>query len=66
MSKLDEKWNGNHLDFNLTAMGQSVSGRVDVEPKDVKLEVDLPFMLAMLAGRFKKQVETEGRKLLDK
>jgi predicted lipid carrier protein YhbT len=65
LSSVEEKWTGNHLDFRLTAMGQTVSGRMDVQAKDVKLEVDLPMILAMFAGRFQKQVEAEGRKLLD-
>jgi putative polyhydroxyalkanoate system protein len=64
VSAVDVTWIGNHLDFRLTAMGQIIAGRVDVQPQDVRLEVDLPFMLAMLAGSYLKRVEDEGRKLL--
>jgi hypothetical protein len=66
LAALNERWTGNRLDFHVQAMGQNVTGRVDVLPEHVKLEVDLPWMLAMLAGKFQKQVETEGRKLLKK
>jgi hypothetical protein len=66
LGAVHEQWNDNHLDFHDQAMGQRVSGRVDVLPQHVKLEVDLPWMLAMLAGGFKQRVEAEGRKLLEK
>jgi putative polyhydroxyalkanoate system protein len=62
---VDERWDGNRLDFALQMMGQQVSGRMDVLPQEIQLQVDLPWMLAMLAAPFKKQVETEGRKLLE-
>ena len=64
IADLQETWTGNQLTFALAAMGQKVTGRVDVQPEAVKLDVDLPWMLAMLAGKFKPQVEQEARKLL--
>ena len=63
-ASVNESWNANHMDFSLTAMGQTATGRVDVDPDNVRLEIDLPPFLAMFAGKFKQQVETEGRKLL--
>ena len=53
------------MNFRLTAMGQQIGGRVDVQPTQVRMEVDVPWMLAMLAGGFTKRVEAEGRKLLE-
>jgi hypothetical protein len=46
-------------------MGQAVSGRIDVEAKDVKLEIDLPWMLAMLGGRIQKEAEARAKLLLE-
>jgi putative polyhydroxyalkanoate system protein len=66
LTGVHEQWTGNRLDFHVQAMGQNVAGRVDVLPQHINVEVDLPWMLAMLAGKFQKQVETEGRKLLEK
>jgi hypothetical protein len=63
---VDETWTGNHMDLKLTAMGQQVSGRIDVEAQSVRLEVDLPWILAMLADKFRPQVEQEARKMLEK
>jgi putative polyhydroxyalkanoate system protein len=65
LADVNERWSGNHLDFQLKALGQPITGRIDVLPSDVRLEVDLPWMLAMLSGRVRKQVEDEGRRLLE-
>jgi putative polyhydroxyalkanoate system protein len=65
LAGVQEQWTGNRLDFQLQAMGQHISGRVDVLPEHVRIDVDLPWMLAMLAGGFKQRVEAEGRKLLE-
>ena len=59
-----ETWTGNRMEFAGTVMGQRISGRIDVQPKNVRVEVDLPMLLAMFAKKFIPQVEAEGRKLL--
>ena len=63
---VDETWTGNQMAFRFAVMGQAVTGRVDVQPDVVKLDVDLPFLIAMLADRIRPQIEQEGRKLLEK
>src|SRR4051812_38217918 len=60
-----ETWNGNQMNFKMTAMGQSITGRVDVLPEAVKLDIDLPWLFAMFAEKFKPQVEAEARKMLE-
>jgi hypothetical protein len=62
---VDDTWTGNQMAFKLTAMGQSITGRVDVQPEAVKLDVDLPWMLAMLAEKIRPRVEAEGRRMLE-
>lgn len=61
-----ETWNGNRMDFHLGVLGQSITGRVDVGPDAVMLEVDLPWVFAALAGRAKAQIQEEARKLLER
>jgi len=61
-----ETWNGNTMSFTASAMGQTITGRIEVEPKNVNIHVDLPMLLAMLANKLKPQLEAEGRKLLEK
>lgn len=66
VASMQEDWSGNQMAFRLSAMGQAISGRVDVQAEAVRLDVDLPWMLAMLAGKIKPQIEQEGRKMLEK
>ena len=61
---LQETWTGDRLDFSLSAMGQAVTGRIDALPGLLKVEIDLPLFLAMLADTIRARVEKEGRKLL--
>jgi hypothetical protein len=64
MSGLTENWEGDTLSFTFSAMGQSVSGKAFVEDQAVRVEMTLPWMLAMLAGPIKHQLEQRGRDLL--
>jgi len=66
VANVQETWTGNQMNFRLSAMGQTITGRVDVQSDAVRLDVDLPWMLAMLAGKIRPQIEHEGRKLLEK
>jgi hypothetical protein len=60
-----ETWTGNRMDFTFSAMGQTATGDIVIEPNVVHLHLNLPWVLAMLAERIKPQLEAEGRKLLD-
>jgi len=66
LSGFNEIWSGDHMEFGGTVMAQRVSGRIDVLPHSVRVEVDLPMLLAMLARKFIPQVEAEGRRMLEK
>jgi hypothetical protein len=59
-------WTGDRLAFRLAALGQEITGTIDVEDKLVTMEVLLPNLLAMLANKLRGQLKTEGRLLLDK
>lgn len=65
LANVEETWSGNTMNFRFTVMGQAVTGKVDVLADVVRLEVDLPWMLAMLAERIRPKVEQEGRRLLE-
>ena len=66
MTNMTETWNGNHLELAGTVMAQHIAGRIDVKPQSVRVEIDLPMLLAMIAQKFIPQVEAEGRKMLEK
>ena len=66
LAQVEDRWTGDHLDLKATAFGQSISARVDVRDSTVDVEVDLPWLFAMLAEKIKGQVAQAGQKLLEK
>lgn len=66
MQLTEERWDGDTLHFGVAALGQTVNGRVSVEDAAVRVEVMLPWMLAVFAEKLKLGVEKHGRVLLDK
>jgi hypothetical protein len=65
IAQVEEKWTGRHLDFRLGVMGQSLTGRVDVRDRAVDIGIDLPWLLAMFAEKFRGEVQREATKLLE-
>ena len=65
IAQVAESWNGDQMSFRLTAMGQAITGRVDVQPSAIKLDIDLPWLLAAFAEKFRPRIEQEGRKMLE-
>ena len=45
---LQDAWAGDHMDFQARLLGQSTTGSVDVTDDQVRLEVQLPWVLAMV------------------
>ena len=66
LAKVEETWQGNHMEFRCGVMGQTITGRVDVAADSATLFVDLPWFLAALAEKIRPQIEQRGRKLLEK
>ena len=62
----EERWEGERLHFSAGAFGQKVSGRADVLEDSVRIELDLPWILASIAGRLQHRVKHAGRLLLEK
>lgn len=65
LTQMEDCWTENHLEFKFAAMGQPITGRLDVLPSSINLSIDLPWLLAMLADKIKPEVERRGRKLLE-
>lgn len=66
VAQVEDKWTGDHLDLTASAFGQSITGRLDVRDTCVDVEVDLPWLFAMLAEKIKGQVVQAGTRLLEK
>lgn len=63
---LTKSWSGDRLDFTFQALGQGISGVIDVEDAAIRLELLLPSLLALMADKVKGRLRTEGRLLLEK
>jgi len=63
---LTDDWTGDHLDFRASLLGQTTSGTVDVGEHYVRLEIQLPWMLALLANKAKTIVKKQGQLMLEK
>jgi hypothetical protein len=61
-----ERWAGDRLHFEAGGLGQKVTGRLDVMAESVRIELDLPEMLAAIADKIVGRLKTEGQKLLEK
>ena len=59
-----EQWQGDRLDFTLTAMGQTIQGWADVTDDRVDFHVKLPWLLAKLADKLRPQLEQKARDAL--
>jgi putative polyhydroxyalkanoate system protein len=66
VSNIRQSWSGDRLNFNAQALSQTFNGRIDVGEQDVRIEVDLPGLLGMFAGRIAGKLKQQGTLLLEK
>jgi hypothetical protein len=62
----EETWSGDRLAFNLSALGQSAVGLIDIADDHVRLEVQLPWLLAVIAEKLTPSIRKEGTLMLEK
>ena len=66
LAVLEDRWTGPHLDFRVSAIGQTVSGTLDGAEEQVTLALQLPWVLAMLAEKAQGLIRSKGQLLLEK
>lgn len=64
VGEIKQAWDGDVLRFSLQAIGQTVSGTIDVQDQEARLEVQLPGIFAMIANKVKGRLRDEGQILL--
>jgi hypothetical protein len=62
----EETWTGDRLAINVSALGQSAHGFIDVAEDHVRLEVTLPWLLAKIAEKFTPAIRKEATLMLEK
>ena len=66
MLTFNKTWNADRMLFDARAMGQAVTGHVDVADDHVTIEVKLPLLLAGMAEKLAGRIKTDGTLLLEK
>jgi hypothetical protein len=66
ISRFDENWSGDNMEFTAWVLGTPITGRLQVEDQVIHAEVDLPWFLQALAGSVRQAIETNTRLLLEK
>lgn len=66
LTSVDDKWTDDRMDFRVVAMGQSVSGNLEVMDESVRVEVQLPWLLAVIAEKAKAMIQKQGQLMLEK
>lgn len=66
VTSIEESWTGDRLDVRVAALGQSITGNLEVAEDQVRVELQLPWMLAMLAEKAKGMIEKQGTLMLER
>jgi hypothetical protein len=66
LANLQQAWADDRLTFSAAMLGQRVNGRVDVDEREVRIEVDLPAFLAGFADKIAGRLKQQGTLLLEK
>ena len=66
MLKFDRSWSGDTMSFEARAMGQHVTGTVEVREDDATVTVRLPLLLAGMADKLTGRIKSESKLLLEK
>ena len=59
-----QHWEGDRLVFSVAALGQTVSGAIQVLDATVTMEIELPGVLHVIAGGLKDRLQKVGQLLL--
>jgi hypothetical protein len=66
IASLESSWLGDRMDFKVGAMGQNVAGHLEVMEDTVRVELRLPWILAMIAEKAKGFIQKQGTLMLEK
>lgn len=65
-SVLEETWSGERLDLRIAVLGQATDGTIHVADDSVRIEVQLPWLLGMIAEQATALIEKQGQLMLEK
>ncbi|MCH8617101.1 polyhydroxyalkanoic acid system family protein [Sphingomonas sp. SM33] len=63
-SHVQSNWTGDTLNLDISAMGQTVAGQIDVQDSKVRVKVMLPGMLSLFAAPIEAALKAKGGNVL--
>jgi len=63
---LEESWSGDHLDLRVALLGHATGGTIDVADDHVRIAIELPGLLGMIADKARGLVARQGQLMLEK
>lgn len=63
---LNSRWEADTCHFDAKALGQNVTGEIEVREEDVRIEVRLPMLLAGMADKILGKLKKDTTLLLEK
>ena len=66
LGEVEHNWTDNRADFRVVALGQTASGNLEVMEDTVRVEVQLPWLLAMIAEKAQSFIRKQGHLMLEK
>ena len=65
LGQMQHGWADDRLNFNARMLGQNITGRLDVNENDLRIEVDLPAFLVSMASKISGMIKQRGQVLLE-
>ena len=65
LGRISHLWDGDRVSFSAQAMGQSMTGRIDIHENDIRIELDLPAFLGAFAEKISGKLKQAGTLLLE-
>jgi uncharacterized protein YpmS len=66
VTSIEDRWTEDQMDFRLIAVGQTVTGRIEVFDNSVRIEVHLPWILSVLGERIRGRIRQQATLMLEK
>ena len=63
-AQVESRWEGDRMHLKVQAMGQEVSGHMDVQDRKVHVELMLPAFLGLFAGKIEALMRSKGSEML--
>jgi len=66
IGKVQHAWSQDQLGFNAKALGQNITGKIDVNDSDLQIEVMLPGLLGSFAEKVAAKLKQQAPLLIEK